>query len=186
MPICLKIYEYFLDVMVYFCCILFVGVIAMMKWLRQFLSLSPSQQLSLLVAALVLVTFNIGLKLLPLRVMFRFLAKMTQPTIRLRRWDQTAVDRIIWAVVVMGQRIPGTHCLAKALAAQGLLGWLGYPTQLKIGFSNAGKGQMSAHAWLEDRDRIVVIGAAENGMRYVPVPLSSGNEGEEGRWYLFS
>lgn len=63
-----------------------------------------------------------------------------------------------WAVSAASRLLPGTRCLAQALAGQVLLARRGVPTSLRIGVERS-SGAMSAHAWLE-RDGRAVLGEA--------------------------
>lgn len=56
----------------------------------------------------------------------------------------------------------GRNCLARALAAELMLGRYGYSSQLKIGVAKTPSGEFEAHAWLESEGR-VLIGRFELG-----------------------
>ena len=66
--------------------------------------------------------------------------------------------RVRWAVGAASRLLPGTRCLAQALAGQVVLARRGVPTRLRIGVGRS-SGEVSAHAWLE-RDGRVVLGEA--------------------------
>ncbi|MEE8469670.1 MAG: lasso peptide biosynthesis B2 protein, partial [Planctomycetota bacterium] len=55
--------------------------------------------------------------------------------------------RVRWAVNAASRLLPGTRCLAQALAGQVLLARRGVPTSLRIGVERSSEA-MSAHAWL--------------------------------------
>ncbi|MDX1530168.1 MAG: lasso peptide biosynthesis B2 protein [Rhodothermales bacterium] len=80
------------------------------------------------------------------------------------------VDRLIWAVNAVGNRLFGDRpCLPKALGAQVLLRREGFPTTLRIGVTRGrGDDRFLAHAWLE-RDGDVWVGGADSATTYVPL-----------------
>lgn len=65
------------------------------------------------------------------------------------------LERIAWAVVNAGARVPGATCLERALAAQLLFGRRGYASSLQIGVAK--NDHVQAHAWVE-YDGDVVVG----------------------------
>lgn len=64
-----------------------------------------------------------------------------------------AVDRAIRAVA---RFVPRATCLARALAAQRILGRAGVRSELRIGVATGAGGALDAHAWLECADGTVV------------------------------
>jgi hypothetical protein len=80
------------------------------------------------------------------------------------------LDRVVWAVKVASPFLRAV-CLPQALATQVLLARSGFSSELRIGFTRAKGGQMSAHAWLECQGR-VAIGGTGNMAGYILVPLS--------------
>lgn len=69
------------------------------------------------------------------------------------------VDRVSWAVVVMGLRVPWrSDCLVQALAARRWLGRGGVATRIGIGVRRTEEGALMAHAWLKAGDRLVTGG----------------------------
>jgi hypothetical protein len=80
---------------------------------------------------------------------------------RLRAWSgrlarrQAPTDRVAWAVGAVSRRLPGTSCLASALAAQRLLSVRGRASDLHIGVAKQEK-KFAAHAWLVSEGRIVI------------------------------
>ena len=57
-----------------------------------------------------------------------------------------------WAITAVARRIPGTRCLAWALALRGLLAQVGVASELRIGVASDGPGAIRAHAWVESAD----------------------------------
>jgi hypothetical protein len=75
-------------------------------------------------------------------------------------------DRTAWAVRTAWRRLPGTSCLAAALALHRLLSRQGHLSQLTIGVA-AGKDGFAAHAWVICDGRIVLGGEESEG--YTPL-----------------
>lgn len=156
-----------------------------MKRLRKFLSLTSSDRCLLVNTLFLLEIIRLGLKLLPLQALRRFLARMAQPTAKLQQADQASVDKVIWTVTVASRYIRGVRCLAQALAAQVLLGRHGYSSCLHIGVARGKGGKLFAHAWVESQGRIV-IGSSGDMSHYTLVPLQERENYERDCWYLFS
>lgn len=155
-----------------------------MKQLRKFLSLTASERLLLIKAAILLVIIKVGIKLLPFHQLRSLLAKIAQPRAKLHRADETFVNKVVWAVIVASPYLQA-RCLTQALATQVLLGRRGYPSQLRIGFTRNKERQMSAHAWIENQGQ-VVIGGAGHMTRYILVPLPEVESDQSSSWHLFT
>ena len=123
-----------------------------MRSVATFLALSGSDRRLLLSALATIARVRIGLRL--------------QSIERLKAWSQQAkageipADRLSWAVQVAARRLPGTSCLASALALQRLLSQQGLVSELHIGVARQA-GAFAAHAWLTHRGEIV-IGAGQH------------------------
>lgn len=117
-----------------------------------FLALSGSDRRLLLGALATIVRVRLGLRL--------------QSIEGLKAWSQQAkaggipADRLSWAVRVAARRLPGTSCLASALALQRLLSQQGLVSELHIGVARQADA-FAAHAWLTHRGEIV-IGAEQH------------------------
>lgn len=117
-----------------------------------FLALSGSDRRLLLGALATIVRVRLGLRL--------------QSIERLKAWSQQAkaggipADRLSWAVRVAARRLPGTSCLASALALQRLFSQQGLVSELHIGVARQADA-FAAHAWLTHRGEIV-IGAEQH------------------------
>jgi hypothetical protein len=70
------------------------------------------------------------------------------------------VDEAAWAVTAAARRVPGTRCLAWALALRGLLAQAGRASELRIGVRAGGPGAIEAHAWIECDGRVLSWGDA--------------------------
>src|SRR5215831_3504932 len=58
------------------------------------------------------------------------------------------VARASWAITAAARRVPGTRCLAWALALRGLLGQMGIASEVCIGVAASEPGTFKAHAWV--------------------------------------
>ena len=123
-----------------------------MRSVATFLALPGSDRRLLLGALATIVRVRAGLRL--------------QSIERLKTWAQQVkagdfpADRLAWAVRVASRRLPGTSCLASALALQRLLSQQGLASELHIGVARQAEA-FAAHAWLVHRGEIV-IGAEEH------------------------
>lgn len=156
-----------------------------MKQLQKLLNLAQRDRWLIIRTLLLLGTIRLGLKLLPFQTLRRLFKKISQPREKLQEIDKTFVNKVSWAVKRVSRYIPGTQCLAQALATQVLLEQQNYPTQLCIGFARSEHGQISAHAWVECKEQ-VVIGGTRNMNRYITVPIQELGDTNERRWYLLS
>src|SRR5262245_57751822 len=69
------------------------------------------------------------------------------------RLPPCTVDEASWAITAAARRVPGTRCLAWALALRGLLSQMGVASELHIGVAASAAGTFSAHAWVESAGR---------------------------------
>lgn len=121
----------------------------------------------LLIKTLILLGFvNLGLWLLPFSTLRRILDWIGKPNPRASR---TPVHKIIRAVDVSTNFIPGAKCLARALTCQVLMNQRGDSPELRIGVAKDEEGKLKAHAWIEDQGK-VVIGYLNNLSSYTPLP----------------
>jgi hypothetical protein len=63
------------------------------------------------------------------------------------------VEEASWAITAVAARVPGTRCLAWALALRGLLTQGGISSELCIGVAASEPGTIKAHAWVESAGR---------------------------------
>ena len=126
--------------------------------LSAFLAL-PGGDRSLLLSALVtLAGVRLALRVVPVD-------RLRRPVGRARLHARPA-ERIAWAVQAASRRLPGTTCLASALAAQRLLARNGHDCQLTIGVARDGRG-FAAHAWVVC-DGVTLVGG-EQSVDYTPL-----------------
>jgi hypothetical protein len=69
--------------------------------------------------------------------------------------------RVIWAIEATGRRLAGlSTCLVRAIVVDMRLSTPERPLRLTIGVKRASTGDpLQAHAWVDDRDRILIGGA---------------------------
>ena len=103
----------------------------------------PARRKRLLHAALAgLILARIGLALLPLQTLQRRLSKTSRRSLK-----GASLADLRWAVLAAARRVPGTRCLARALALQGLMARAQLPAQVCIGVAKE-SGGFEAHAWV--------------------------------------
>jgi len=76
------------------------------------------------------------------------------------------ICRISWSLKIVAHYMPGTTCLANALAGYSLLSKHGYSGIIKIGVGKSDEGEFEAHAWLEYGKRVVI---GESEKEYMPL-----------------
>jgi hypothetical protein len=72
-----------------------------------------------------------------------------------------SLDEAAWAITAAAARVPGTRCLAWALALRGLLTQAGIASELRIGVASTGAGTIKAHAWVESGGRALSWGEVD-------------------------
>ncbi len=142
-----------------------------MAAISKFLRLSWREQKLVAGAVLALSAVRIGLITLPFATVRGIVAR------RYRRLgdepSRPALERVTWAIEAASHYVPGgSNCLVRALASEYVLGWFGYPSELKIGVAKSAADELAAHAWLESDGRVVIgefeldryteLGAAED------------------------
>jgi hypothetical protein len=83
------------------------------------------------------------------------------------------IEKIVWAIAIASRYVPAATCLTRALAGLVLLTQHGEPALLQIGVVKNEAGKLEAHAWVENRGRIV-IGAAPELLRYTRLTSLEG------------
>jgi hypothetical protein len=153
-----------------------------MRRARKLLALPAADRWLLAHATFLVVAVRLGLWLLPFRIVRRLIVSVsgsgtssdgnaTRPLAPSGSggWGVKATpERIAWAVNVASQYVPAAACLSRALAAEVLLAWHGYPAQLRIGVAKGARGQLEAHAWLEREGQILIGGAVHDRFRPLP------------------
>ncbi len=139
------------------------------------------RRLWLLAGALVSVwAARLALTFIPLRKVIAFgprLYRLGFRTARLVRQVPTA--DAAWSVRVASRTLLGSRvCLVRALALQWMLALMGRQTTLKLGVAKNPKGGLSAHAWLEEGDSIVIGGEEACAFKVLgPLPFTQPPSG---------
>jgi hypothetical protein len=117
-----------------------------MRALRRLAELDRAERALLARAVLWVLGARLGLALVPYprlqRLLDRASARYPLPPVR-------EVEQVRWATTAAACRVPGTRCLAWALAFRGLLGQAGFTSNLRIGVAKADGGGLKAHAWVD-------------------------------------
>jgi hypothetical protein len=132
------------------------------KALRKFLALDWTDRLMLLEALLYLGLSRAALLTIPFRQISRRLGKQFPPEAVLPPGEPAppVALRVSWAIDVMSRRTPWeSACLAQAMAGKFMLRRRGIPSRLSLGMKKDTGGQLSAHAWLQVGDA-VLLGAS--------------------------
>ena len=128
-------------------------------------SLAPSAAVALLV--LLICAVRLGLRVLPFRIFWRMVAIAARIVAPLSAASPSAVAAAVERATAY---VPGTTCLAKALAAQVVLGQRSARSRLCIGVTKTPDGRFVAHAWVESDGRVVLGDAAALG-RFTLLPM---------------
>jgi hypothetical protein len=125
------------------------------------LSLSVSDVRLLTAASLLQILTAVALRTMPLPMLQRKIVHLRRLAhIMLRGTD----ERVIWAIEAVGRRLSGVStCLVRAIVAELALGSPERPLRLSIGIRRAPYGELRAHAWVADADRILVGGSGADG-----------------------
>jgi hypothetical protein len=79
------------------------------------------------------------------------------------RLPRCTVEEAAWAITAAARRVPGTRCLAWALALHGLLTQAEIGSEVRIGVAAPEPGTITAHAWVEAVGRSWSWGADVDG-----------------------
>ena len=121
-----------------------------MRALRRLAELDRSERALLARAVLWVLGARLGLTLVPYPRLQRLLEGASA---RHRLPVPVDMERVRWAITAAARRVPGTRCLAWALAFRGLLGQAGISSELRIGVAKADGGGFKAHAWVDCEGR---------------------------------
>ena len=118
-----------------------------MRRVAAFFALPLGDRSLLLQSLATVVAVRLGLSLIAIDRLRTWAGRMTPGT--------RPVDRIAWAVAAASRLLPGTTCLASALALQRRLSAEGHASELHIGVAHQ-EEKFAAHAWLACEGRILV------------------------------
>ena len=141
-----------------------------MGYLSKFLKLPLSKQRFLIEAVLLLTAMRISLRLLPYRVLRRFLFQSDRTDAGKHSEGKNQKNEIVWAINTGGKYIlREKSCLPLALAGQTLLRLHGFPARLCLGFQKNEDESIQAHAWVESNGKVVIGGLEDEIEQYVPL-----------------
>ena len=147
----------------------------MQQWLK-FLRLGGRERQLLVRTFALLGGVRLGLWLLPFLTLQSLLDRISRPSPSFVKTNPRDLDKIVWAVNQSSRYTPGgAKCLARALTTQVIMRRHGYSPQLKIGVAKGERGQLEAHAWIENQGR-VVVGALQDPSRFTPMPSLKGDQ----------
>ena len=135
-----------------------------MRNLARFFHLTGTERRLLAKAFAWLVVARLALTVVPLRVLCRHIN-------RRQRANPGAftLPQATWGIGVVARRLPGTRCLAKSLALQGLLRHAALHSELRIGVAKDSAGVLIAHAWVVCEGEPVAFD--EDLSRFTALPL---------------
>ncbi|MEA2602430.1 MAG: hypothetical protein QOF89_3422 [Acidobacteriota bacterium] len=138
--------------------------------LRRLRRLTAAEAWAFARAWLLLLTADLGLRLLPFRHLERWLAP-SAGAVRAAAAapaEDGAVPRLVWATAAAARHhLYPMRCLPRALCLRWLLGRHGIAAELRIGVERR-RGEMRAHAWVE-RDGNPVGDGSGVAHRYAPL-----------------
>ena len=117
-----------------------------MTWIRRLANLGPLERRLLPRAVAWIVASRVGLRVLPYRTLSSLLEGASR---RAPVSLPCSAENVNWALGAAARRLPGTQCLAWALACRSLLGQAGISSELRIGVARSAEGRLQAHAWVE-------------------------------------
>jgi Transglutaminase-like superfamily len=127
-----------------------------MRRISKFLNLSSTEQRLLIRTWILLGSIRLGMALLPFSTLRKLLYRFR--SILGRGEKEFSEDRLVWSVGVVSHYIPKATCLAQAITTQILLQQAGHQACLHIGVTEADKGGLKAHAWVESQGKVLIGG----------------------------
>ncbi|MBI3591538.1 MAG: lasso peptide biosynthesis B2 protein [Candidatus Melainabacteria bacterium] len=130
-----------------------------MKLLSKFLILPLSEKFLLIKAVILVFIIRIILFIFPIKIISSYINHIIKKTKKFNKVNPPIKNRIIWAIEVACNFIPGTKtCLIKSITGQILLAHYGYESNLCIGVAKntENKNNLQAHAWLESNGKVIL------------------------------
>lgn len=127
-----------------------------MRRIHKFVNLSSTEQSLLIKTWILLGLISLGLQLFPFSTLRKLLYRFR--SILGRGEKEFSEDRLVWSVGVVSRYIPKATCLAQAITTQLLLQQAGHQACLHIGVTEAEKGGLKAHAWVESQGKVLIGG----------------------------
>lgn len=129
-----------------------------MGQLHKLFSISSDKRQLFLYTLLLLSLIRLGLWGVSFQNLRSWLARSRHIT---KSTSSPTVETLVWAVQSASRIQPGkVKCLAQALTTQYLLERHGYAAQLRIGVAKADSAGLTAHAWVECQEKVVIGGLA--------------------------
>jgi hypothetical protein len=126
------------------------------RTLARALALSASDWRLLIAATGAQILVALALRLMPLPALCRRVARLRRIAQRLMRSPE---NRVTWAIEASGRRLPGiSTCLVRAIVGELVLNVPERPVRVNIGIKRGAAGDLLAHAWLADDDRVLIGG----------------------------
>ncbi len=139
-----------------------------MRFFLKFAALSAGEKQLMWRALAALACCRLGLWLVPLPRIKRFMETVTPRSASLAaRQSPVSAAQISRAIGRASVLVPKSTCLVQALAAQWLLRRENHASHLHIGVVKQADGEFLAHAWVEC-EGAVVVGGGDLG-RYTPI-----------------
>ncbi len=136
--------------------------------MRRLRTLGARDVLLLFKVGLLLGVVRVGLRLISLRRLHAFVARVPRLPRARSAPSAQSLARLVWAVEVTARYLGGS-CLARALTLQWVLSRHGVPTRLWVGVKGgaasgvANTKPFAAHAWLEHEGKLLIGGTLANG-----------------------
>ncbi|MEJ2649821.1 MAG: lasso peptide biosynthesis B2 protein [Sedimentisphaerales bacterium] len=138
-----------------------------MKLYRNFLSLSPDERKLFIQVSFTLIAFRAALRLIPFKKLLRLIDRF-KPAPVSTDLDALYKERYVRAVSRAGNHVLRNNvCLPQALAVYTMLKRHGESAQLQIGVRKDDRGDLKAHAWVENRGQVLIGGVGIDLERYV-------------------
>ena len=125
-----------------------------MKRFVRFFELSRQEQRLLLECGFFVSLAALAVAVLPFSTLQRWGARKPRAV----RAKSAPESQICWAITASGRVVPGSTCLAEALATQLIMRRHGYDPVIRVGVCKADAGDFTAHAWVESEGRIIAGG----------------------------
>jgi hypothetical protein len=100
-------------------------------------------------------SIRVALSLLPFSTLQKLVGKAKRKQVNRGSKERFSLDQLAWSVRAASQCIPWATCLVQALAIQVLLFRQGLPATLQIGVTKGDKGELQAHAWVENQGKVL-------------------------------
>lgn len=129
-----------------------------MKIIYKLVQLQRLDKIILIKAIFLTWLVRIILWIFPFSVLRKLISNISK---KKRKLNSISLEKLVWALNVASKYSPKSTCLTRSIAGYILFLTHGYQTEIKIGVCKNDKGNIEAHAWLENNEN-VVIGESKN------------------------